>query len=58
MKSNKLLSPLSLLVLEDESAADGGTLGADTGASCSSVVAKTEPKSSWAAAQFLALVLD
>ena len=62
MKSNKqaLLSPLSLLVWEDESAAaaDGGALGADTGASGGFFAAKTELKSSVAAAQFLALMLD
>lgn len=60
MRSNKqaLLSPLSLLVWEDESAADEGTLGAATGASGGFSATKTELKSSGATAQFLALLLD
>lgn len=55
IKSNKQahLSPLSLLVWGDKSAADVGMLGADTGAA----VTKTELKSSGPAAQFLDLVL-
>lgn len=52
-----LLSPLSLLVLGDESAADGGTLDVDTGAPGRFSVMKTELKSSEARAQFLDLVL-
>lgn len=59
MKSSErvLLSPLSLLVWGDAPAADGGSLGAGTGASGGFSVTKTELKSSVAAAQFLALVL-
>lgn len=60
IRSNKwaLLSPLSLLVLGDESAADGGTMGVDTGAPGRFSLMKTELKSSEARAQFLDLVLD
>lgn len=59
-KSDKqaFLSPLSLLVWGDESAADGGALGAETGASGGLSATKTELKSPEAAAQFLDLVLD
>lgn len=55
MESNKQarLSPLS----PDGPAADGGRLGADTGASRRFSVTKAELKSSGAAAQFLALGL-